>query len=226
MDLIAFESYKSSAGAEQARLQNLIVAGELPLVRSCVRRVLGRVRDGETDDLVQVGLIAAAAALRKWDPTRGVWPAYARKWVTEAVRRALPEQALIHVPVTTRPKLTKEQMANVFAIRAGQGREATPEEIGVDPEVFAQWRAPAASARTSDSDEETVYPSVVVDPDLGPDMVKALNTLEPLEQRVLLACAVEGKTLREVAAEEHLSNVWVMKVFDVAAEKMRDYLEE
>ncbi len=227
MDLIAFESYNNAVGKEKARLLEKIIKTETPLVKSCVRRILGSARSAlgannncETEDLIQVGLIALVSVIKKWDPAKGAWAAYARKWVTKAMYRALPEQTLIHVPVIDRPMLTLDQMAEVTAIRARTGREATAEEIGVSTELFAEWKTPPVrSTAVGDASDEIVQ--CTCSPDLTSDVLKALNTLDPRQQRIAMYLFVEEQTLDEVALIEGFSKFWVWEQKEEILKKLK-----
>ncbi len=227
MDHILYENYKTSAGKEQARLLNKIVAGEATLVRSCVWKVLGRANrveaSSDVEDLFQVGCISLLAAVKMWDREKGPWAPYARKWVTEDIRRAMPEQSLIRVPNQSRHILTREQMMEIVAIRARTGREATAQEIGVSEEVLAEWRTPAVCT-TAVGDDTEDFTRSAPSPDLAPDMVKALNSLDPQSQRVVMGFAVEGKTFEEIGKEEGFTKQWGRVLFENATQKMRAYL--
>ncbi len=221
MDLMLFERWQAATGVEKARILNRMVELEMPLVRSCVRTVLARSGAGEAEDLEQVGAIGLLSVIRKWDPAKGAWASYARRHVTEAIRRALPEQSLIHVSVTTWDhRLTKEQLAKVISIRARTGREATAEEVSADPVAFAEWCAPAVKVKADGGEAAQNTYKQGPCPEATPDAMAALDVLDPRSQRVVLGLFVEEKTFAEVAAEEKISDVRVMQIRDAAVEKM------
>ncbi len=227
MDLSTFENYRLAAGAEKARLHNQIVIAEAPLVRGCVRSVMRKYRSaGEVEDLNQHGMMGLAKAVTVWDPAKGAWTPFARKWVTDAIQQALPAQSLIRVNknrAKNRCPLTREQVKDVQAIRSS-GREPTAEDVNVAKEVFDRWRAPVAQAVSDGGTCAEQYCQETPSPDSRTDAITALSVLTPQQQRIILGLFVEEKTLDEVGAAEGHSKFWAFEQRDIALKAMRERL--
>lgn len=118
------ELLKRYASTRRPELEEEIVQRFLPLARSLAMRY--RNASERNEDLVQVASLALVKALRRYDPERGNFAAYAAPSILGEIRRHFRDHSWrLHVP-----RGLQEQM-----MRVGNAISELTEEIGSSPSV-------------------------------------------------------------------------------------------
>ncbi len=131
----------SPEGPRKQRLLNKITTDNYPLVQKFVSRLLRYSSvHCDKDDAMQAGLIGFIIALKKYDPKRPTrFSTMCYPWVRHEVTNMFLKQTPLY-----RPKgagMPYKEYRKSEAIEAQNGREATPEELGVTPAKLAHWRS-------------------------------------------------------------------------------------
>jgi DNA-directed RNA polymerase specialized sigma subunit len=190
-----------------------ILANLVPFVRSHTRRYERQITSSSItrEDLVGVGVIGIAKALRMWDREKGPFLNYAKIWMTNEILDCLRSQSVVHA---------KEKMAELQGGLDGAladlmvqlQREPTVEEIaehlGKPVETIRnamRWRTsvvsldqPSAAAQQGGDESTSLYDVIPSDDEPEPRMIADLDRetlLQMLRQEIEPILAKTGGIL-------------------------------
>ncbi len=89
-------------------------------------------------DLLQAGRIGFMRALEKYDPEKGGIAIYAKHWIRHELQQCMIHEKTIYTPRGTELPYGVHQKA--AAVMAKEGREATPEELGITQAQYDAWK--------------------------------------------------------------------------------------
>ncbi|MEM9729966.1 MAG: sigma-70 family RNA polymerase sigma factor [Myxococcota bacterium] len=198
-------------------------------------------------DLIQEGNMGLMRAIDKFDYRRGYkLSTYASWWIRQSMARATTDQArTIRIPVHACELLTK--VTGMTRKLTGElGREPTPAEIATRMKLPTEQIAnllmisrdtvslemPVGNDGNSElrdliSDDEGETPmDSVIDEDLSMTVMRALETLNPREQRIIrMRFGIgekESHTLAEIGREFGLSRERIRQLQALALRKLRN----
>lgn len=209
----------------------------------------------EEEDLYQAGCMAYVHTLGKFDPGRfsdkGLGKSftnYLESWVRHYCQQAIAGHQLIRMPRGT--GMPYQMHLKAEEIRK-QGREPTPEELGVTQEQIDQWaQSPVAISNygckgkpymdtNNDTDEHlsrTEEGWSWASPEPSPEdqleaaetaskVDAAMETLKPRERKVMEMLA-DGATYRTIATEMKVTEEYIRQIRAAAIAKLRKEIGE
>ena len=201
-----------------------------PLVRKVARRYA---RNGDLEDLIQVGAIGLLEAIERFDTARGAdLAAFAMPTISGEIKNHLRDRAApIRVPrrlveATARLRAPRERLRNRLE------REPTPSELaseaGMSGEDVADAlrsalaRTPLSLPETDGSQHrETRVDDVFAMCDDRLALGAAFRTLRARERRILHLSFFVGLSQREIARELGLSQIQVSRLIRGSLERLR-----
>jgi RNA polymerase sigma factor (sigma-70 family) len=91
-------------------------------------------RHMDLQDLIQAGIVGLITAIERFDPNRGKFGTYAAQYIHMEMQDASLRDQPVYRPRSD--YLRQVQIKVMERIRAKEGREATPEELGCSPEAL------------------------------------------------------------------------------------------
>lgn len=221
---------------ERLVLQNGVVAEYTPMARRLARRYEGR--GVESDDLEQVARLGLVKAVRRFDPSRRSFAAYAVPTVLGELRRHFRDKAWAIRPTRSVQELQASVTAARDAVREQEQHPATDEEVaerlGVDvaevreADAAHDAFAPRSLDRPSPVDGLPDHEHVGDDDDAF-DAVDRLQSAAPAvrslsdEDRHLLELRFGADmTQREIGAELGISQMQVSRRLATVLQRVRD----
>lgn len=227
---------RARAGDEQAEAQ--LAAGNLALVRSIVKRYVGR--GVEYDDLFQLGSMGLVKAIQNFDPSYNVrFSTYAVPLIAGEIKRFLRDDGIVKVSRSTRELALRAQSMR-DALMEADGREAGVCEIAAalhaDPQdVAAALDAflPTVSLSEPRFDDEGGASRVEYLPDGAPEELlvdrllikQLLALLDARERQIIVLRYFRDKTQSEIARMIGVSQVQVSRLEGRILEKLRRLAE-
>ena len=226
---------QARAGSKEA--EEFLITDNLALVRSIVRRFMGR--GVEYDDLFQLGCVGLVKAIHHFDCTFNVrFSTYAVPMIAGEIKRFLRDDGPVKVTRSLRE----------LALRAAAVRERLTEETGVSPGVCEIAKVLDVSAEDVAVSLDALRHPLSLNEPLGEDngetrgdmmpgpqkedalinrilTTELLNRLEERERRIILLRYFRDCTQTQVAGELGISQVQVSRLESRILKKMRDLLD-
>lgn len=219
-------------GDEEA--QHTLVTNNLALVRSVVRRYLGR--GAEYDDLFQLGSVGLVKAIARFNPAYDVrFSTYAVPMIAGEIKRFLRDDGPVKVgrsikELAVRALAMRDKLAEEQGIAPGVGDIAAALHVSAEEVALALDAArPVASLseQVYDEDgvtlEDTIHAPVkedaLVDRMLVSDL---LGRLEGRERQIIVLRYFCGQTQTQVAGQLGVSQVQVSRLESRILKKMRE----
>lgn len=92
----------------------------------------------DTVDLMQAGCIGFVRALDKYDPSKGGIAAYSKHWIRHEIQQCTIHDTTIYMPKGT--GLPRVAYLKAEKIRQDEGREPTPQELGISQAQYDAWK--------------------------------------------------------------------------------------
>jgi len=226
---------RAKNGDEQAK--NLLVQQNQPLIKSLLRRYLGK--GVEYDDLYQLGCLGFVKAINKFDPQYQVkFTTYATPLIVGEIKRFLRDDGAVKVSRSVKTLYVK--IKKYLTLKSGEIESPNVEEIaaacGVTKEevIFAMEASHLplplfASTVNDDNDESACLADKIAASDdsafLDHIMIKNMLARLPVRERqVILLRYYRNATQSEVARRLHLSQVQVSRIEQKVLHSMKTYL--
>lgn len=236
--------YKAMSTAERQSprgkyLVNQLVSKYLPLVKGTAEK-MARAKTlppalRNLDDMIQAGYLGLLKSVDKFDPDhkgspRSVGALFtdcARCWVLREMQLVVEKYAVVHK--ARKNGMTAPVTAAADAFRAREGREATPEDLGVPANKWSNWRniphCVALDGGTRVYSRHVLHPirvslsatmaTTVLNPEdavAKEELLDLLGTLTDLEKDIVYR-STEGETAPEIA-----------KTYAIKADDVADFL--
>jgi RNA polymerase sigma-B factor len=221
---------------ERLVLQNGVVTEYAPMARRLARRYEGR--GVESDDLEQVARLGLVKAVRRFDPSRRSFAAYAVPTVLGELRRHFRDKAWAIRPTRSVQELQASVTAARDAVREQEQHPATDEEVaerlGVDvaevrgADAAHDAFAPRSLDRPSPVDGLPGHEHVGDDDDAfdAVDRLQsaapALRSLSDQDRHLLELRFGADMTQREIGAELGISQMQVSRRLATVLQRVRD----
>jgi RNA polymerase sigma-B factor len=228
----------------RARLRELLVHANLPLVEHLARRFANR---GEPlDDLTQVGTIGLLKAIDRFSLDRGVeFSTYATPTIVGEIKRHFRDRGWsIRVPrrlqemrlslATATAELTQELGRSPTVAELAEWLQTTQDNVLEGLESANAYATVSLDAHDAHGDEES--PSMMeslghIDAELGNVEYRAslrplLAQLEPRERQILVLRFFHGYTQSQIAAEIGMSQMHVSRLLTRTLSHLRTALSE
>jgi RNA polymerase sigma-B factor len=219
----------SRCSAGDLRARETIILRFLPLARRIARVYEGR---GEPiEDLCQAASVGLIKAVDQYSPERGgAFPAYARPMILGEVRRHFRDTTWrVHVPRPMKERVTRVRRAekDLGTVSGAAKPEAIANYLGIGLGEVAEARLALEAHWPGSLDENRATPDgdalplrEVVGADeseyermeISIGIRRALLTLKPRDQRVLLLRLACGLTQDEIAGRVGLSQMHVSRI--------------
>lgn len=224
----------AQAGLETAK--ETLIAENLPLIKSIVKRFKGRL---EYDDLMQLGAMGFLKAVMNFDTSYGVrFSTYAVPMITGEIKRFLRDDGAVKV---SRWAKTLAQKIAAYTDERQKNNLGEPtvdelaEKFGCEAEdiVFAMdtGRFVISLNETGGDDDGTPLGDRLVgaeapDEDIDGLMLReSITNLPERERKIIILRYFRDKTQSEVAAELGVSQVQVSRLENKILKKIREKLE-
>lgn len=230
---------KIAQGDTSAR--DTLVTENTGLVRSVVKRFLGRGHDAE--DLFQIGCIGLIKASQKFDKSYGVkFSTYAVPMIMGEIKRFIRDDGIIKVSRHLKETAAKAMNART-EFSEKNGREPTLKELSEIMNISSEELASAIEANTK---PESIYSTFENNGDEGQALIERLENgtdleeeitnklvvsqlireLDPKEQKLLYLRYFKQKTQSHIADTLGISQVQVSRIEKKLLLKMRSKLSE
>lgn len=226
---------RAKSGDEYAK--NLLVQQNQPLIKSLLRRYLGK--GVEYDDLYQLGCLGFVKAINKFDPKYQVkFTTYATPLIIGEIKRFLRDDGAMKVSRSVKTLYVK--IKKYLLLKSGAIEPPTVDEIATEFNVtkeeiiFAMEAShlplPLFASNVNDDNDEVICLAdkiVASDDSAFLDHIMIKNMLEKLpirERQVILLRYYRNATQSEVARRLHLSQVQVSRIEQKVLREMRDYM--
>ena len=226
---------RAKSGDEHAK--NLLVQQNQPLIKSLLRRYLGK--GVEFDDLYQLGCLGFVKAINKFDPKYQVkFTTYATPLIIGEIKRFLRDDGAVKVSRSVKTLYVK--IKKYLTLKSGEIDAPTVDEMasefGVTKEeiIFAMEAShlplPLFAGSTNDDNDETLClaDKIVACDDgdyLNQIMIKDMLARLPVRERqVILLRYYRNATQSEVARRLHLSQVQVSRIEQKVLQNMKAYM--
>ncbi len=226
---------RAKTGDEQAK--NLLVQQNQPLIKSLLRRYLGK--GVEYDDLFQLGCLGFVKAINKFDPKYQVkFTTYATPLIIGEIKRFLRDDGAMKVSRSVKTLYVK--IKKYLLLKSGETEPPTVDELAAEFNVtreeiiFAMEAShlplPLFAGNTNDNDDEALCLAdkiVASDDSAYLDHIMLKNMLARLpvrERQVILLRYYRNATQSEVARRLHLSQVQVSRIEQKVLHSMKTYM--
>lgn len=221
----------SQQGDERARSK--LVCDNEPLVRSVIKRFLGR--GTEYEDLLQVGNIGLLKAVAGFDTSFNVrFSTYAVPMISGEVKRFVRDNSPVKMPRSLKDMQQKLRYAR-RTLAVEKGREATVEEIaermGCDEEtvlyVLESMSTTVSLDEPLSEDGDTAVLDMLEDRNKGASIEnklalrQCLDQLEEKEKKVILLRYFKNYTQSRTADILGISQVQISRIESRTIEKLR-----
>lgn len=226
---------RSAPGRRQA-LQNDVVSDYIPMAGRLARRYRGRgIADDDLDQVARLGLVKA---IRRFDPERRSFAAYAVPTVLGELRRHFRDRAWAIRPVRSLQELQMSVSAARDELRSTGTHEPSAQEVAEHLGISAADVREADTAHDAFAPRSLDVPSPAdgtpaherigaVDP--GHEAVErlqtalpALRSLDEQDRRLLHMRFVEDRTQRDIGAELGVSQMQVSRRLSAVLERLRE----
>ncbi len=217
--------------------QELLIKNNVGLVRSIIKRFIGRGYDEE--DLFQIGSIGLLKAIRRFDESFNVkFSTYAVPMIIGEIKRFLRDDNIIKVSRSTKEKYLKVKFA-IERLEEKLGREPTISElsdfIGMDAEelflVLNSENHPLSldGSYNKEKDDDVLMDKISDDyneADLLNNLAlkEAINKLDPKERKIIILRYFKDMTQSQISQVMGISQVQVSRIEKKVLNKIRDEL--